>query len=227
MLSKLKSKYKNSKIFKLIDKAENKIFQKKLTNHDFTLLTPNCMGGLIYHRLGEKFNSPTINISMPTHDFMAFINDLDYYLSNDIYETDNAGYPYPIGVIYGDSEHDDVRVNFVHYKTFEQGKEKWNKRKTRVNKDNLYIIICDLDDIYEADYDKAGFINDEDISLFEQAECNNKIMLTRDKNRKQSYAHYIEPMYNKPYPLTYMNRDILGLNGFEKHFDFVSFLNKR
>jgi uncharacterized protein (DUF1919 family) len=115
----------------------------------------------------------------------------------------------------------------VHYKTFEKAREKWNERKTRIIKDNLYVIVCDINDIYECDCDKAGYISDEDLKLFENFECNNKIMLTRDKNRKQSYAHYIEPLYNKPYPLTYMNRNIMGINGFEKHFDFVSFLNKK
>lgn len=227
MLAKIKKLYKNSKVFKLVDKIENKIFQRKLTNHNFTLLTPNCMGGLIYHRLGERFNSPTIDISMQTHDFMVFINDLDYYISCDIYKTDSSGFNYPIGIIYGDDSHEDVRVNFVHYDTFENAREKWNQRKTRIIKDNLYVIVCDLDDTYEADYSKAGFITDEDLKLFEKFECSNKIMLTRDKNRKQEYAYYIEPLYNKPYPLTYMNRDIFGLNGFEKYFDFVAFLNKR
>lgn len=227
MLAKIKKLYKNSGIFKKVDEAQNKYYQRNLTNHNFTLLTPNCMGGLIYHRLGERFNSPTIDISMQTHDFMVFINDLDYYLSKDIEETDNMGLPYPVGLISGDDEHEDVKVNFVHYENFDRARAKWNERKTRVNKDNLYVIVCDLDDTYEADPHKAGFITDDDLALFERFPCNNKIMLTRDSKRPQPYAHYIEPLYGKPYPLTYMNRDIMGLNGFEKHFDFVSFLNKR
>lgn len=227
MLKKLKSIYKKSKLFESIDKIENKYFQKKLTNHNFTLLTPNCMGGLIYHRLGEKFNSPTIDISMQTHDFMLFINDLDYYAAKDIMEAEDNNMPYPVGVIYGDKTHESIKVNFVHYETFEKAREKWNERKKRINKDNLYVIVCDLNDVYEEDYHKAGYISDEDLKLFEGFNCRNKIMLTRDKNRTQEYAHFIEPLYDKPYPLTYMNRDIFGLNGFEKHFDFVSFLNKR
>ncbi|MBR2134352.1 MAG: DUF1919 domain-containing protein [Eubacterium sp.] len=227
MLSSIKKAYKNSLIFKKIDEIENRHYQKDLTNHNFTLLTPNCMGGLIYHRLGEKFNSPTIDISMPTHDFMVMINDLDYYMACDITGIDNEGFEYPIGVIKGDDMHEDVRVNFVHYKTFENAREKWNIRKQRIIKNNMYVIVCDINDIYEEDKDKVGYISDDDLQLFEKFECNNKVMLTRDKSRKQPYAHYIEPLYNQPYPFTYMNRDIFGLNGFEKHFDFVSFLNKR
>lgn len=227
MLSRIKKSYKNSVVFKYVDKIENRHYQKKLTNHNFTLLTPNCMGGLIYHRLGERFNSPTIDISMQTHDFMVFINDLDYYLSKDICQADSTEFAYPVGVIEGDGTHESVKVNFVHYETFEKARLKWNERKTRIIKDNLYVIVCDLNDIYEADCSKAGYISDEDMKLFEKFDCNNKVILTRSKERIQKYTHYIEPLYNKPYPLTYMNRDIFGLNGYEKNFDFVSFLNKR
>lgn len=227
MISKIKKLYKNSKFFEFVDKAENKYYQKKLTNHNFTLLTPNCMAGLIYHRLGEKFNSPTIDTAMQTHDFMLLVNDLDYYLSKDIVQDADNDFDYPVGVIFGDSEHEDIRVNFVHYDTFEYARKKWNERKTRIVKDNLYIIVCDIGNNFEPNVEKAGFIADEDSMLFEKARCNNKIMLTRDKNRMQKYSRYIEPMYNKPYPLTYMNRDIFGLNGFEKYFDFVSFINKK
>lgn len=227
MLSKLKSIYKKSIFFEKIDKIENKYFQKKLTNHNFTLLTPNCMGGLIYHRLGERFNSPTIDISMQTHDFMVLISDLDFYMSKDISKVENSGLPYPVGIIFGDKLHESIKVNFVHYENFEEARAKWNERKKRIIKDNLYVIICDLNDIYEDDYRKSGYICDEDLKIFENFKCRNKIMLTRDKYRTQEYAHFIEPLYNKPYPLTYMNRDLFGLNGFEKHFDFVSFINKR
>ena len=76
MVAKIKKCFKYSFVFKMIDKIENWIYQRKLLNNSFSLLTPNCMGGLIYHRLGVRFNSPTIDISMPTHDFMLLINIL-------------------------------------------------------------------------------------------------------------------------------------------------------
>lgn len=227
MLTKIRRMYKNSFIFKKIDEIENKLCQKRLTNHDFTLLTPNCMGGLIYHRLGERFNSPTIDISMPTHDFMMMINDLDYYMAQDVYETDCSGFGFPIGVIRGDESHEDIKVNFVHYKSFENARKKWNQRKTRIIKDNLYVIVCDLNDIYAVENEKVGFITDDDLVLFEQVVCNNKAMLTRDPSRKQPYAHYIKPHYNRPFPYTYLNRDFFGRDAYEKYFDFVSFINKK
>ena len=226
LLLKIRKAYKNSLFFKQVDKYQNRHFQRRLTNHGFTLLTPNCMAGMIYHRLGERFNSPTIDISIPTHDFMLMISDLDYYMSREVEETE-CGLPYPTGVIRGDGEHGDVCVNFVHYGDFETARNKWNERKKRLLPDNTYIIVCDIDDIYTEDTEKAGFISDDDLKLFEAVKCSGKAMLTRDKSRSQAYAVYAEPYYNGVYPLTYLNRYPTGLNAFEKKFDFVSFINSK
>ena len=35
---------------------------KRLKNKNFTLITNNCTGGVIYNRLGLKFLSPTIKL---------------------------------------------------------------------------------------------------------------------------------------------------------------------
>lgn len=230
MLRRLINWWKNSKIFKTIYDIENRHFRKKLNNTDFTLLTPNCMGGLIYHRLGKRFDSPTIDLSIDTDDFCSFLDNFEYYLSKDIteYTKNNESTDAPIGVIKGNSnEIPDIRIKFVHYKTFEQARDKWNLRKTRINSDNLYVIMCDIDNINEENCDKAGYISEENLKKFESFKCNNKALLTRNPNNTKEYAYYIKPQYNKKYPLVYMNRDVFGLNRFEKKFDFVSFLNKK
>ena len=38
-----------------------KMLRFKLHNKEFSLIAPNCIGGIIYHRLGVEFKSPTIN----------------------------------------------------------------------------------------------------------------------------------------------------------------------
>lgn len=230
MLNKLKNWWKNSKILQVIDNIENKYFRKKLSNTNFTILTPNCMAGLIYHRLGERFDSPTIDLSLNTDDFCNFLDYFEYYLSKDIieYTEEDDLVDVPIGIIKGDGKSiPNIRINFVHYKTFEQGRKKWNERKKRINRENLYVIMCDIDNTYEQDYNKVGYVSEEDLKKFENFKCNNKALLTRNQNNSKEYAYYIKPQYNKKYPLVYMNRDIIGLNEFEKKFDFVSFLNKK
>ena len=227
MLSKIKKVYKNSLIFKKIDEIENKHYQKNLKNTEFTLLCPNCIGGLIYHRLGERFNSPTIDLTIDTVDFCNFLEYLDYYIEQPVYQSDSLENGTPVGIIKGNENIPDIKIFFTHYHTFEEGKSKWEQRKTRIIKDNMYVILYDIENLTEENPDKAGFINEKSLLQFENFKCNNKVLLTRNKNNSKPYAHYIEPNYNGPFPLVYLNRDITGLMPYEKKFDFVSFINQK
>ena len=58
--------------------SENK---KRLANRNFTILCNNCVGGVILHELGERFNSPTVNLFFGAEDYIKFLEKLDYYLS--------------------------------------------------------------------------------------------------------------------------------------------------
>lgn len=164
---------------------------------------------------------------MQNEDFIKFLSDLDYYLAQDVQEWVDDTVDYPVGIIRGRTPEDDVRVNFVHYPSFAAGREKWNTRKKRIDPNNLYVIVCDIDDIYEKDYRRVGRLSAAQLERLERVPCANLALLTSHKDRTQPYAHYIKPDYGRPYPLVYMNRDALGLNGFERHFDFVGFLNHR
>ena len=55
---------------------------------------------------------------------------------------------------------DDVDIIFLHYRTFEEAKRKWEKRRSRVNFDNLIIKYNDqngFDKSYYHDYYQLGF----------------------------------------------------------------------
>ena len=141
MKQKIIDFWKNSAILSQITKAENRYFRRRCENTHYTILTPNCMAGLIYSRLGEPFYSPTINTSMQNEDFIKFLSDLDYYLAQDVQEWVDDTVDYPVGIIRGRTPEDDVRVNFVHYPSFAAGREKWNTRKKRIDPNNLYVIV--------------------------------------------------------------------------------------
>lgn len=227
MMNKLKKIFKNSFIFKQIDKFENRYYQKKLTNTEFTILCPNCVGGLIYHRLGEKFNSPTIDLTINSDDFCNFLENLEYYISKDVEYHSTRDDGVPIGIIRGDNIYSDIKIYFTHYKDFDKARDKWNERKLRIKKENTYAVMYDIGDFNQEDYEKAGYLSDENLKKFENFKCNNKVLLTSNPNHKSKYAYYIKPNYNGPYPLVYLNRGITGLMQYEKEFDFVGFINKK
>ena len=118
-----------------------KQLRKKNGNHSFSLITNDCVGGVISHDLGEQFRSPTVNLWIPNAHFLEFAQNLKYYLSCEIRETPDEDKPYPVGtIIPKDDQHIPIQVNFMHYRSFDEGYAKWKERSARVDYDRLYFI---------------------------------------------------------------------------------------
>ena len=97
-------------------------------------------------------------------DYIEFLSNLEYYLKEArISFVETSKYPlgnerrkswshwYPIGLLGGK-----VEIHFLHYHTKEEAAEKWYRRASRVNFNNLIIIgmeqnLCNIDDIVNFD----------------------------------------------------------------------------
>ena len=103
-----------------------------------SIISQNCIGGCMYHDLGLPFLSPTINCCMNFKDFVKFCERLNFYLSFQLVDAkiDSA---YPAGKLH------DIIIHFVHYKSFEEAKQKWDIRKNRLDFNNVRIIATDRD----------------------------------------------------------------------------------
>ena len=56
--------------------------RKSLNNRDFSIICNNCVGGgVISHELGQRFNSPTVNLFMNHEDYIKFLTKLTHYTS--------------------------------------------------------------------------------------------------------------------------------------------------
>lgn len=128
-------------INKIIEEAKNKFITR-----DISIISQNCIGGIIYHDMGMKFLSPTINLYFEAKDFIKFISDLDFYLKTEIkmFKDENN---IIIGIL------KDIKVIFLHYTSEEEAKEKWIERKTRIIKDKIFIISTDRDGFDELDFE--------------------------------------------------------------------------
>lgn len=111
----------------------------RLRNRDFSLITNNCIAGIIYHDLGLPFLTPTVNLFFENKDFFRFAGNLEHYLSCGIEEIHQSGISYPLGLLRQGEE--SVTVHFMHYDSFEQAAAKWKERAARVNWDNLYVVF--------------------------------------------------------------------------------------
>lgn len=208
--------WKDCKIYTFIDKQISKFFRKRLKNDNFTILCSNCIGGVIYHRLGKEFLSPTINMFFSQPDFVSFCLNLDYYLEQDLHFIENMfGGGYPVAQLLGKDEIPTIILNFNHSDTETDAREKWESRKKRINKNNLYVIFYRLDGLTM-----------EQIKSMEQFPCKNKVLLTAEPMPEVSWSYYIKPNKHQKWASAYLGKDIFGVRWFEKKFDFVDFLNK-
>lgn len=114
-----------------------------------TIISNNCTGGAVLHELGMEFKTPTINLQILPEQFQNFCTNLYYYMEQDLIEC-HALTPYeesmlrkmfgfvpdmPYGLL------DDIIVCFQHYETFSEAKEKWDKRKARIDYEHIGFIF--------------------------------------------------------------------------------------
>ena len=125
-----------NKIINMERAAYLSLKRRKLKNYSPTIISNNCTGGVIYHDLGLKFTSPTINLFFEAEGFLRFVENLEHYLSLEVTEVPSA-LPYPVGRI------GDVKIYFMHYNSFEEAKAKWEERAKRATLSNLYIIMTE------------------------------------------------------------------------------------
>ena len=196
----------------IIARIEHKLYimrkRRKLKNISPTIISSNCNGGIILHDLGLRFNTPTINLYFDSNDFLKFLSDLKRYLEKELVETE-CEFDYPAGKL------GDITIYFMHYSSFAEAKEKWEERKKRVDKDNLFIMMTD----------KNGCTN-EQIKQFDELPFKNKVIFTH-----KPYPDIRSAVYMKGFE----NDGEVGVlsdwkPGFWKRryiddFDYVSFLN--
>lgn len=186
--------------------------RRRNKNKDFSLFSPNCFAGIIYHRLGMEFKSPTINMLFPVKkQYLKFISNLKYYLRQNLEFIDDDKYSCPVAML------DDVKIVFNHDKDENVIRENWNRRKKRVNFDNLYFIF---DDLADAEY--------SDLIEFNKIESKGKVIFTAkdygDLKNTVIISKYKKEGNLKAYLL---DKSIwTGKNVADKDFDFVKWLNE-
>ena len=185
--------------------------RRRLTNSGFTIIAPNCYAGIMYHRLGLQFLSPTINCYFPYRkQYLEFCRRLSDYLSKDIIIAFDERFNCPVGDL------DGIMIVFNHYKSVEEALSAWNKRKQRVNLDKLYIIFDDIDDIEYDDLVEFNKISSSGKVIFtaKKYEYIENTVLLSEYASSGELEHYL--MFKNKYTGKYPS---------DKDFDFVSWLN--
>lgn len=116
----------------------------RLKINKFSIISQNCIGGVLYHDMGVQFQSPTINLFFEAADFMKFVMNLRYYMKCRMIVY--WGLDYPIG------ELDDIKIHFMHYSTCEEALDCWNRRKKRLDYNKIIVVATDRDGFSEKEF---------------------------------------------------------------------------
>jgi len=125
--------------------------KNRLKNRDFTIISSSCWGAEAYRQFGIPYLTPFVGLFLLGPCYLRLLGDLKRYLSGDIsfidtskYEAVNKGYRktkrYPLGLLGGD-----VEIQFMHYSTARDAREKWKRRVGRINWDNIFVEFSERD----------------------------------------------------------------------------------
>jgi len=152
--------------------------RKKIKSRDFTIISNNCWAGKVYQYLDMSYLSPTVGLYFFADDYLKFVSNLEYYISLELSCIPIQESRYkdvllerkricPIGKL------DDVEIVFLHYKSEQEAKEKWNRRKMRINWDHLIIK-----------FSKMNLCTENHMRKFAELPYEHKILLNNRKKTK-------------------------------------------
>lgn len=166
---------------------------KEMFPPEVSIISSNCFAGRILQDLGREYNTPTLGLYFWAPDYIEFLKNINYYLTEakiqfvekSKYELGNErrlswSHWYPIGLLDGK-----VEIHFLHYHSEEEAAEKWYRRASRTNLNNLFIIGMDQNQSTK-----------NEIIEFEKLPYQNKIYFSRFPLNKSS-NEYMPEFHNK------------------------------
>ena len=141
--------------------------KKQLKNTNFTIISNNCWGGMIYESYNLPKESPTVGMFFMAKDYIEFLSDLKGYVGGKLtfIKAENSRWKdksqlsedrhfgtYPIGVL--SNGINTIEIFFLHYHSEKEAREKWNRRIKRINWDKLLIKFNDQNGCTEKEVER-------------------------------------------------------------------------
>ena len=165
-----------------------------LENRDFSILANNCWGGIVSRDRRLPYNSPTCGTYFFSKDYLRFLSDVHRYLETELEELPvrESRYAEELISLHGEEvilgRMDDVEVVLLHYPTFAEAKEKWDRRKKRIRWDNLLVKYSD----------QNGFVP-EDFETFRALPFRNRLFLTTNPEYRSEFTRVIPDKWHEGY----------------------------
>lgn len=191
----------------LRDRIKKRKMRNKLIHTDFSIISNNCWGGFIYQKYGLAYRSPTEGLYFLGHDFVKFVEQLDYYIACELkfipweessyYEQIKNNKPYPVAKL------DDIEIYFMHYSTEKEAAEKWYRRAKRINHEHILFKLSQREGCSKEDVEKFMSLPLRNKICFAYDEVEGTIHIPELRNWSGDETPLIEQYYDE---LTILNQ---------------------
>ncbi len=127
-----------------------------LQRSHLSIFSVNCFGGFISHLLGLPFQSPFINMFLNARDYLRFLREPQAYMAKNLVLKEmqwnaNLKFNYPVVKL------GDIKLNMNHYRSFDEVVKSWERRKARINWDNLFVTMHTEDEKILQEFDSLPY----------------------------------------------------------------------
>lgn len=196
-------------------KILGKIHHGMLKYDDFTIISNNCWGGVIYKYFAMKFQSPTVGMYFFGDEYIKFLSDLKYYLSQPLVVKDIESSKYKEEIIKRGQNPligwlGEVEIVLLHYHNPEETVKKWNYRLKRINPNKLIVKFND-----------QNLFRVDQLEKFEKLPFKNKICFTGKYYKGFSTAIWFKE-YDK---IGYVENDT-KMKHWRRYFNVIKYINQ-
>ena len=191
--------------------------QKKLKNKNFTIISNNCWGGMVYESFNLPKQSPTVGLFFMADEYIKFLKAFPDILNEEIVfidpmeskyvdflKQDSRFGQYPIALIGGG-----IEIEFLHYHSKEEVLEKWKRRCERMDLDHLIVKMND-----------QNLCSEEHIKEFSELPFKNKVFFS-SKPYEIPENVYIEKAKKQDFVMASQEPII-----FKRYFNLTDYLNR-
>ena len=169
-----------NKIYRPFEKYLAPIHRQGLNTNDFTIISNNCWGGRVYQYFGIEYKTPTIGMYFFPSDFNQFCNNLDFYITRDpvIVDWNESKWKKYLTLQYNIinmpliARINDIELILLHYHSELDFKNKWKRRRNRINWDSLIFKSNDQNFCTEFDCEEFCTKNIDQNRIFFTANQN-------------------------------------------------------
>jgi uncharacterized protein (DUF1919 family) len=121
-----------------------------------TIFCMNCWGAATYHQLGLEFVSPFITTSVSDNDFLQFLHRPKWYMEQSL-EFSRMDYNTDIDIEFPICMWEGIELWFSHHTSYELAVADWEKRKKRINWNNIFIAMYTENPRIAEEFDKLDY----------------------------------------------------------------------